>query len=251
MRAFAAAPSRFGMRCLIALVLASPALLHAQDGALRGVVADSTGAPIAGADVGILSLHKLTRSDDHGRFAFEKIPVGAVEVSVRRIGYEPQKLQATVSNTLEFSFNVTLVPQAAMLDPLDVSAKRRHVAIEGFFQRRVQGIGTYITRDDITARNANQLTDVLRMTSGVQVVRTRSGYGIRFTSSPSVRRDCPPTMWIDGQRAPGIEIDELPINDIEGVELYRGASTTPPQFTYGSGASCGTVVVWTRTPGGA
>ncbi len=251
MRAFVAAPSRFGMRCLIALVLATPGVVCAQDGALRGMVADSTGAPIVGADVGIVSLHKLTRTDDHGRFSFEKIPVGAVEVTVRRLGYEPQKLQATVSNTLAFSFNVTLVPQAAMLDALDVSAKRRHIAIEGFHQRRVQGIGSYVTRDDIIARNANQLSDVLRMTSGVQVVRTRSGSGIRFTSTSGGRRDCPPTMWIDGQRAPGIEIDELPVGDIEGIELYRGASTTPPQFTYGSGAQCGTVVVWTRTPGGA
>jgi hypothetical protein len=57
-------------------------------------------------------------------------------------------------------------------------------------------------------------------------------------------------MWIDGQRAPGIEIDELPVNDIEGIELYRGASTTPAQFWQGSGPSCGTVVIWTRTPGG-
>jgi hypothetical protein len=251
MRSFAAAASRLGMRCLIVLVLASPGLLRAQQGALRGVVADSAGAPIVGADVGILSLHKLTRSDDHGRFAFEKIPVGSVEVSVRRIGYEPQKLQATVSNTLEFSFNVTLVPQAAMLDPLDVSAKRRHIAIEGFHERRIQGIGSYVTRDDITARNANQLSDVLRMMSGVQIVRTRSGFGLRFASAAGGRRDCPPTLWIDGQRAPGIEIDELPVNDVEGIELYRGTATTPPQFTYGSGAQCGTVVVWTRTPGGA
>jgi outer membrane receptor for ferrienterochelin and colicins len=250
MRAFVAAPSTVGIRCLIALVLAAPGVLRAQDGALRGVVADSTGAPISGADVGIVALHKLTHTDDRGRFSFEKIPVGAFEVSVRRIGYEPQKLQATVSSTLEFSFNVTLVPQAALLDPLNVSAKRRHVAIEGFHQRRIQGIGSYVTRDDITSRNANQLSDVLRMMSGVQVVRTRSGSGIRFTSASSGRRDCPPTMWIDGQRAPGIEIDELPISDIEGIELYRGASTTPPQFTYGSGAACGTVVIWTRTPGG-
>ena len=151
---------------------------------------------------------------------------------------------------LDSDDDLSLVPQPAMLDPLDVSAKRRHVAIEGFHQRRIQGIGTYITRDDITARNANQPTDVLRMMSGVQVVRTRTGSGIRFTSSSGGRRDCPPTMWIDGQRAPGIEIDELPINDIEGIELYRGSATTPPQFTYGSGAACGTVVVWTRTPGG-
>jgi len=250
MRVFVA-PSSIAIRGVIALVLAFPEAIFAQEGALRGVVADSAGAPIVGADVGIVSLHKLTRTDDRGRFSFEKIPLGAVEMSVRRLGYEPQTVQATVSNTLEMSYNVTLIARPAMLDPLDVSGNRRHVAIEGFHQRRMRGIGTFITRDDITARNANQLTDVLRMTSGVQVVRTRSGSGIRFTSSPSVRRDCPPTMWIDGQRAPGIEIDELPVDDIEGIELYRGASTTPPQFTYGSGAACGTVVVWTRTPGGA
>jgi hypothetical protein len=173
MRAFAAAPSRVGVRCLIALVLASPGLLRAQEGALRAWSPIQPALRLS-ADVGILSLHKLTRSDDHGRFAFEKLPVGSVEVSVRRIGYEPQKLQATVSNTLEMSFHVTLVPQAAMLDPLDVSAKRRHVAIEGFHQRRIQGIGSYITRDDITARNASQPSDVLRMMSGVRS-RTRSG----------------------------------------------------------------------------
>ena len=86
MRAFAAAPSRAGMRWLIALVLALPEVARAQEGTLRGVVADSTGAPIVGADVGIVSLHKLVHTDDRGRFSFEKIPVGAVEVSIRRLG---------------------------------------------------------------------------------------------------------------------------------------------------------------------
>ena len=138
MRAFVA-PSSIAIRCVIALMLAFPEAMFAQEGALRGVVADSAGAPIVGADVGIATLHKLTRTDDRGRFSFEKIPVGAVEVSVRRLGYEPQKVQATVSNTLEMSFNVTLVAHPAMLDPLDVSTKRRHVAIEGFHQRRMQG----------------------------------------------------------------------------------------------------------------
>jgi hypothetical protein len=250
MRKNAVARLRFGAWCLIALVAASSRVALAQEGALRGIVSDSAGAPIASADVGIASLHKLTRTDDHGRFAFEKIPVGAVELSVRRLGYEPRKLQATVSNTLEFSFNVTLVANPAVLGATDVSAKRRYQAIEGFHQRRIQGIGVYVTRDDIVARNANLPTDVLRQAAGVQIVRTRTGQGLRFTSASGGRRDCPPTMWIDGQRAPGIEIDELPVDDIEGIELYRGASTTPPQFWHGGGPSCGTVVIWTRTPGG-
>ena len=250
MRVFALALSRCGIWSLVAILALSGAA-RAQEGALRGVVADSTGAPIVGADVGILSLHKLTHTDERGRFSFEKIPVGSLEVTVRRLGYSPQTLTATVSNTLEFSFNVTLFAQPALLDPLDVSAKRRYAAIEGFHQRRIRGIGAYVTRDDIVARNANQPSDVLRMISGIQMVRTRSGFGVRFSSATSARRDCPPTVWIDGQRAPGIEIDDLPISDIEGIELYRGASTTPPQFWYAAGPPCGTVVVWTRTPGGS
>jgi hypothetical protein len=251
MRTTAVARPRFGAWCLIALVVASSRLASAQEGALRGTVSDSAGAPIAAADVGIASLHKLTRTDDRGRFAFEKLPLGAVEVSVRRLGYEPQKVNATVSNTLELSFNVTLVANPAILQTTDVSAKRRYQGIEGFHQRRIQGIGAYyVTRDDILARNANLPSDVLRQAAGVQFIRTRTGQGLRFSSAASGRRDCPPMMWIDGQKAPGMEIDELPVNDIEGIELYRGASTTPPQFWQGSGPSCGTIVIWTRTPGG-
>jgi hypothetical protein len=57
-------------------------------------------------------------------------------------------------------------------------------------------------------------------------------------------------IWIDGQRAPGMEIDEIPLNDIEGIELYNGPSTTPAEFWQANGSQCGTIVVWTRLPGG-
>jgi hypothetical protein len=48
-----------------------------------------------------------------------------------------------------------------------------------------------------------------------------------------------------------MEIDEIPLNDIEGIELYNGASTTPPEFWQANTAQCGTIVVWIRLPGGA
>jgi len=56
-------------------------------------------------------------------------------------------------------------------------------------------------------------------------------------------------MWIDGQRAPGMEIDEIPLTDIEGIELYNGASTTPAEFSQTNSTQCGTIVIWTRLPG--
>ena len=240
---------RLGACCLIGLASVFPRQASAQEGTLRGTVTDSTGAPIAAADVGIAALHRLTKTDDRGRFSFDKMPLGPVDVSVRRLGYTPQTVKATVSNTLEFSFSVTLAAQAAVLAGVDVSEKRRRIGIEDFHKRRIRGVGAFITREDILARHASVPTDVLRSTPGLQIVRTRTGQGIRFSSASTGRRDCIPMMWIDGQRAPGMEIDELPVTDIEGIELYRGASTTPPQFWQGNTPSCGTIVVWSRNPG--
>ena len=73
--------------------------------------------------------------------------------------------------------------------------------------------------------------------------------GVRFDSAISARGGCIPTLWIDGQRAPGMEIDAIPLNDIEGIELYNGLSTTPAEFWQGNTPQCGTIVVWSRVPG--
>jgi hypothetical protein len=92
------------------------------------------------------------------------------------------------------------------------------------------------------------MSDMLRMAPGVQIVRAAAGNGVRFTSGAS-RRNCPPLVWIDGQKAPGMEVDQIPLSDVEGIELYQGASTTPPQFWQNAATTCGTIVVWTRLPG--
>ena len=57
-------------------------------------------------------------------------------------------------------------------------------------------------------------------------------------------------IWLDGQRAPGMELDDIPAVDVEAMELYRGVSTTPSEFAYPP-PRCGTIVVWTRLPGNA
>jgi hypothetical protein len=37
---------------------------------------------------------------------------------------------------------------------------------------------------------------------------------------------------------------------VEGIEVYSGASTIPPQFNTREGTTiCGVVLIWTRVPG--
>jgi hypothetical protein len=56
-------------------------------------------------------------------------------------------------------------------------------------------------------------------------------------------------IWVDGQKAPGLEIDDIPLRDVEGIEVYNGPATTPMQFTAGhSMTQCGTIVIWSRPP---
>jgi hypothetical protein len=72
---------------------------------------------------------------------------------------------------------------------------------------------------------------------------------VRFVTASIARKDCVPQYWLDGVRAEGVEIDDFPPREIEGIEVYQGPSTTPAQFSQGSISKCGAIVLWTRVPG--
>lgn len=252
-RYLGAAHLAMGVGCLAGFLTVGAVTARAQQVSLRGVVHDSAGTPIRDANVGIVALRQLERTDENGRFAFRKLPPGEIEISVRRLGYQPQTVVVVVTATTVDSLSVKLRQQPAVLEGVAVStgAVRQRQWIEDFYQRRTRGLGTYVTRDEIAARRASVTTDLLRSVPGLRVVRLRGGgQGVRFMSSASLRRDCMPMIWVDGQRAPGMEIDDVPIHNIEGIELYNGPSTTPMQFSQGPDVlTCGTIVVWSRVPG--
>jgi len=240
---------RIGGSCLVGSLVAVTGQAHAQT-MVRGVVVDSSGKPVSEVALGIVELHQATRSDEQGHFVLPSVPKGEVNISVRRIGYEPLVVQFVVSGGPADSIRVVIAALPDVLEAVKISAeeRRRRQRIEDFYWRRARGIGTYVTREEILARRASVPSDVLRTAKGIRVVRTANGTGIRFNSASTIR-GCTPMMWIDGQRAPGMEIDEIPLNDIEGIELYNGASTTPAEFAQTNSTQCGTIVIWTRLPG--
>ena len=224
----------------------------AQRSSVSGIVRDSSGAPIPEADVAIASAHLLTRTNNAGQFVLRKVDAGQSELSVRRLGYSPRSVQIDVQPTTNDTIVVVLAAQALELPGVAVNdqTKRRLLWIEDFYRRRAQGIGgTYYTRDDIDARHVSRLSDVLRDAPGIRFIRSRGGSGIRFDAAASLRRDCLPQYWVDGQRVMNLEIDDLSARDIEGIELYNGPSSTPSQFSQGAVTTCGTVVIWSRVPG--
>lgn len=221
--------------------------LRAQDGVIRGRVTDSAGVAIADADIAIVEVHALTRTNAEGRFTLTKIPTGEHEISVRRLGYKPETVKAVVGD-MSYSYDVTMMAQAATLDGVESRAEMKlRLGIEEFYRRRARGAGgAYFTRDEIIKRNARRTSDVLTNSPGLRVVNGRGGTGVRFNA----KRQCTPSLWLDGQEVHNMEVDAIPVSDIEGMEVYTGPSTVPMQFSHGwSGTDCGTIVIWTRIPG--
>lgn len=230
------------------VTLATPGGAEAQRARLVGTVVDSAGKPLSGATIDVAVLRMQTASDDSGVFVLPNLPPGPLDVSVRRLGYEPKRLALSISGSLD-SVVVRMVSQALTLSGVSVTAQRQRMNIEAFYERVRRGMGTYVTRSDIVARRPLSTTDMFRTVPGIRVLRMRGTDGVRFNTSSSMRRDCAPMIWLDGQRAPGLELGDVPAGDVEGIELYNGPSTTPMQFSHGpAGSACGVVVVWTRPP---
>lgn len=228
-----------------------PASVAAQQGRVIGTVRDSSGSPVSNASVSARDARTHTRTDERGNFRLANLPIGPVDLTIRRLGFDPTRLTVRVVEASSDTVHIVLVDNAEELAAITVSADamRQRKSIEGFYERAARGIGTYITRDDILARRATSTLDLFRGVPGLMVVRGGADGGVRFSSSSQMRRNCAPMLWVDGQRAPGMEVSDMPVHDLEGIELYHGPSTTPMQFSQGpSGAACGVVVLWTRPP---
>ena len=54
-------------------------------------------------------------------------------------------------------------------------------------------------------------------------------------------------LWVDGQRVPGAELDEVvPPDDIAGIEFYTSMAGVPAQYLERQNRACGTLLVWTK-----
>ncbi len=133
---------------VIALFFMIGADLSAQTstGAIRGYVTDAAGTPVAGAQViARLAATNEVRSASTNAAGFYYLPglrPGSYEITVRRIGLEPQTraVQLPIGQTLDVSVGTRAV--AAQLATVEVSAPRSQ-------ETRTSEVGTNISREQI------------------------------------------------------------------------------------------------------
>ena len=215
---------------------------------LVGLVRDANGAAVEGASVEIPGA--AARTDARGAFRLYTSDLDTLTITIRRLGFSVVSalLQSRNRQWDTVVVEMDRLPQRLAAAEVRASTATRRNGLRDFDERKAQGRGQYYTREQIVARNTLRTSDVVRDARGVHLVRLRSGaFGVRFASFANKQPNCVPTLWLDGQRARGMEVDEIPANDIEAMELYESWTVTPSQFAEGTYLPCGTIVIWTRT----
>jgi hypothetical protein len=173
----------------------------------------------------------------------------------------------------EITLDVRLVPEPLALEALVVGFNRpllRHpLVLNGFVDRFGEGFGLFITPADIARSPARTTPDLFRGFPGITLrapTLRLADEKLGDAGALSYLGDqimllgpsgwCTPTLYLDGARLRyegEVSIDALlPVNSIDGVEIYRRPSETPLMFnatrgpSEGSTVPCGVVVFWTK-----
>lgn len=215
-------------------------------GLVTGVVTDSSGLPIMGAEVAALGTRLRARSDDRGQFAIPGLALGDALIEARRLGFRPETVGVVIFAERAAVAAIRLRTTPTTLATVAIRGERQKYSgrLAGYHERLASGLGgAFITRDQLDQGNPRQLTDVLRRVPGVEIVR---GTRIRLRG-----RNCAPLVWLDGVSMPAgeVEINTFAPSSIEGIEVYMTASGAPGRYqATGSEARCGTVLLWSRGP---
>ena len=229
-------------RALIGLALTTlapaAAAAQAEGGVVRGEVRDPHGAPIRGAVVGVPGTTLYAFTDVAGRYRLAPVAAGEIRLRVAAIGYAPvSAIVALAADSARADF--TLEPSPLELRPLDVvSTKVPH------FGEPATSVAQ-VTEQEIARRAVNTVDEAVDKAAGVQIlngqinIRGSTGYVQGLNSRVLLLVDGVPMN--QGDRG-GINWDLLPVDQIERVDILKGAGSS----LYGSAALGGVVNLTTR-----
>jgi CarboxypepD_reg-like domain/Carboxypeptidase regulatory-like domain/TonB-dependent Receptor Plug Domain len=236
-------------------------------GDVLGRITDyETGDPVFGAEVRLRGTSFSTLTGERGFFSFADVPWGVYFLEVDHIAYAHQARPLRILGDQAHEVSIALAKDALELEGLSVSVRSRDWfgGMRGFRERRSRGFGYFMDRESIERRGAVRVVDLLREIPGVNVEMARASLDNpgRTTTSALYFRNCwrytpegnpiytPPMFFLNGVKQLGLDLargdlDTVLPQDIEAMEVYRGASEVPADFG-GSDAGCGVIAIWTK-----
>lgn len=199
---------------------------------LRGRVSDPSGTGIAGATVLVKGTANGTTTVADGSFALDLKDAGADAVlQISFIGMKP--VEVIVGNASHLA--VTLEEDAQLVDAIVVTAlgvKREEKAL-GYAVQKVSGDALGTVKSTFVG------TSLTGKVAGLQVRNSTE-----FGSAPTLRiRGESPLLVVDGVPYEYVALSELVADDIESIDVLKGASASA---LYGAKGGSGAVMVTTK-----
>jgi len=211
---------------------------------IRGVVRDSTGRPMANADVIGIPGNLHARTDSTGQFTFGGLENGRYVLHARRVGYFPVEWTVDLQKSGRTDVQMILTTRLPLLDTVFVTGGRQcEVAkYEGFMCRRATAKGTFVDYTDIDTMQVIYTADLLRDVGGfgTMVISTRNG-----PTRVATGANCT-IVLMNGVATSWASIPDAPYM-ISGIEVYKEPKDIPKEysrFTWGK-ERCWLVAFWT------
>lgn len=250
-----------GLICLFLL----PVSLQAQERMVSGRVTDANGAGLAGVSITIKQTNRGTTTDGDGKFQLT-VPANATLV-ISSTGYKSQSIKVD-NNTSDLQ--IKLQEDIARLDEVVVtglatSVKRRNLsnAVATISSKQLSGTAPAQTFD--AALNGKIPGAYINANSGAP----GGGLSVKLRGVTSVFGNTQPLYVVDGvfmdnsatsgglnavtgaaaggnasnQDNPSSRIADLRAEDIENIEILKGASAAA---VYGSRAAAGVIIITTK-----
>lgn len=209
---------------------------YAQQVSISGIVKDTYGEPIIGANVVESGTTNGSITNMDGEFAF-MVSGGSVTLTVSYIGYESVNIPLNGQTKI----TVTLKEDLQNLDEVVV------VGYGVVRKRDLTGSVASVKGDKLQeTASANALDALQGRAAGITVMQTNATPGgstsIRIRGNRSLKADNSPLYVVDGIPIVG-GLGEVSSSDIESIEILKDASATA---IYGSRGANGVILITTK-----
>ena len=225
-------------------LLFSVATLFAQN--ITGTVSGDDGSALAGANVAVEGTDTGASSNQDGSFSISGLSDGTYTVTASYIGYDDASAVVTISGGQASSVNLTLDKGDIRLNQVVVSASLKKELVT-----EAPASVTVFGGEELEARSATTLSDVLGNQAGVEYMKTGlessnlslRGFNGVFSGAIHAVVD---NRWT---RAPVVNAQLLQFfapddSDVDRVELVRG----PASPMYGPDTQQGVISLFTKSP---
>lgn len=196
---------------------------------ITGVVTDGKGEPVPGANVIQRGTTNGTISDIDGKFSLE-VPDNATLV-ISFIGYVTKNIAVGHKEI----FNITLLEDSRKLDEVVVTAlgiKREEKAL-GYAVQKVKGDNLPL------AKTVDVTTSLTGKVAGLNIQNSTE-----FNETPKIKlRGETPLIIVDGVPYGNITLDEIASDDIESIDVLKGATASA---LYGARGTSGAIMITTK-----